>query len=90
MDFYTDQIGHIFELHEVPKRVISLVPSQTELLNDFGLDEKIIGITKFCVHPNEWFTQKQRIGGTKTLNLELIRSLNPDLIIKNASPLFSK
>jgi len=83
MEFYTDQIGHIFELHEAPKRVISLVPSQTEFLNDLGLDEQIIGITKFCVHPKEWFKRKQRVGGTKTLNLELIRSLNPDLIIAN-------
>jgi ABC-type Fe3+-hydroxamate transport system substrate-binding protein len=83
MNFYTDQIGHIFELHEVPKRVISLVPSQTEFLYDLGLDDQVIGITKFCIHPNQWFKNKLRIGGTKTLDLELIRSLKPDLIIAN-------
>lgn len=66
-----------------PKRIISLVPSQTELLYDLGLSHEVIGITKFCVHPFSWFRVKQRIGGTKQLNLELIRSLNPDLIIGN-------
>ena len=65
------------------KRIISLVPSQTELLYDLGLDEEVIGITKFCVHPEEWFRNKTRIGGTKQLNIEKIQSLKPDLIIAN-------
>lgn len=66
-----------------PRRIISLVPSQTELLFDLGLDEQVIGITKFCIHPNHWFKSKQRVGGTKQLNLPLIRSLLPDLVIAN-------
>ena len=65
------------------ERIISLVPSQTELLHDLGLDEEVIGITKFCVHPKIWFTNKQRIGGTKDIHIEEIISLNPDLIIAN-------
>ena len=65
------------------KRIISLVPSQTELLYDFGLNDEVIGITKFCVHPNEWFRNKTRVGGTKTVNIELVKSLQPDLIIAN-------
>src|SRR5687768_8181688 len=64
-------------------RIISLVPSQTELLYDLGLDEEVIGITKFCIHPSHWFKTKTRVGGTKTLNLELIRQLKPTLIIAN-------
>lgn len=66
-----------------PQRIVSLVPSQTELLFDLGLDEEVIGITKFCIHPNEWFTTKTRIGGTKTVDVEKVKSLNPDLIIAN-------
>lgn len=66
-----------------PKRIISLVPSQTELLYDLGLSEEVIGITKFCIHPAAWFRVKQRVGGTKQLNIELIRSLQPDFIIGN-------
>ncbi len=64
-------------------RIISTVPSITELLSDLGLDEEVVGITKFCVHPNHWFRNKQRIGGTKTLNVRAILDLKPDLIIAN-------
>ncbi|GAB3781184.1 helical backbone metal receptor [Spirosoma horti] len=66
-----------------PKRIISLVPSQTELLFDLGLDEEIVGITKFCIHPAEKVKHKVLIGGTKTLHLDRIRELSPDLIIAN-------
>jgi len=64
-------------------RIISTVPSQTELLYDLGLDDEVVGITRFCVHPDEWFRNKTRIGGTKDLKLERIRDLKPDLIIAN-------
>lgn len=67
----------------MPLRIISLVPSQTELLFDLGLDEEVIGITKFCVHPNKWFISKTRIGGTKTIDIEKIKALKPDLVIAN-------
>ncbi len=66
-----------------PRRIISLVPSQTELLYDLGLRDEVIGITKFCIHPDEWFRTKTRIGGTKQLNIEKIKELQPDLIIAN-------
>jgi ABC-type Fe3+-hydroxamate transport system substrate-binding protein len=59
------------------------VPSQTELLHNLGLKEEVIAITKFCVHPDSWFRTKERIGGTKTVNLAKIKSLNPDLVIAN-------
>jgi ABC-type Fe3+-hydroxamate transport system substrate-binding protein len=71
------------DLSLVPNRIISLVPSQTELLHYLRLDEKVIGITKFCVHPHTWFTTKEKIGGTKTINIEKIKKLQPDLIIGN-------
>jgi ABC-type Fe3+-hydroxamate transport system substrate-binding protein len=64
-------------------KIVSLVPSQTELLFDLGLDEEVVGITKFCVHPQKWFRAKQRIGGTKTVNIEVVKALKPDLIIAN-------
>ena len=64
-------------------RIISLVPSQTELLYYLGLDEEVIGITKFCVHPEQWFRSKTRVSGTKNINIEIIHQLRPDLIIAN-------
>lgn len=78
-----DQIGHQLSLDVFPKRIISVVPSQTELLYDLGLENELVGITKFCIHPKKWFETKVRVGGTKTLDLEKIKQLKPDLIIAN-------
>src|SRR5579863_3752162 len=83
MPAFTDQLGGAISLQNLPKRIISIVPSQTELLYDLGLDEEIIGITKFCVHPEKWYHSKTRVGGTKQLNLDIIHGLHPDLIIAN-------
>lgn len=80
---FTDQLNRKIELSSPPKRIISLVPSQTELLYDLGLRDEVVGITKFCVHPEEWFRSKTRIGGTKKYDFEKIRALQPDLIIGN-------
>jgi ABC-type Fe3+-hydroxamate transport system substrate-binding protein len=83
MPVFKDQLHQELDMKAAPQRIISLVPSQTELLYDLGLDKEVIGITKFCIHPDEWFRTKTRIGGTKKLNIDLIRSLQPDLIIGN-------
>ncbi len=83
MHSFTDQLNRNIQLPALPKRIVSLVPSQTELLADLGLQEKVAGITKFCVHPQHWFKNKTRVGGTKNLHLDQIRLLQPDLIIAN-------
>lgn len=83
MPLYKDQLGRTIELITAPKWIVSLVPSQTELLYDLGLNEEVIGITKFCVHPEHWFKTKTRVGGTKQLQLERIKQLQPELIIAN-------
>jgi len=80
---FIDQLGRRIKVEWPPNRIISLVPSQTELLNWLGLNNEIVGITKFCVHPNEWFRTKQRIGGTKKFDFDKIAELQPDLIIAN-------
>jgi ABC-type Fe3+-hydroxamate transport system substrate-binding protein len=66
-----------------PQRIVSLVPSITELLYHLNLEAETVGITKFCVHPEAWFRSKQRVGGTKNVHLEKVRALQPDLIIAN-------
>jgi ABC-type Fe3+-hydroxamate transport system substrate-binding protein len=83
MPHFLDQAGRKIFIPTLPQRIISLVPSQTELLYDLGLDQSITGITKFCIHPDPWFRSKQRIGGTKNPDIKLIRELSPDLIIGN-------
>lgn len=80
---FTDQLHRKIEIPFPPQRIISLVPSQTELLYDLGLPDEVVGITKFCIHPDDWFRSKTRIGGTKKLNFEKIKQLQPDLIIGN-------
>lgn len=78
-----DQIGYKISLNVPAVRIVSLVPSQTELLYSLGLDDEVIGITKFCVHPEKWFNTKKRIGGTKQIDIESILSLKPDLVLAN-------
>ena len=73
----------VSDLNYIPQRIVSLVPSQTELLFHLGLDEVVVGITKYCVHPDEWLNKKTLIGGTKNINIGLIESIQPDLIIAN-------
>jgi ABC-type Fe3+-hydroxamate transport system substrate-binding protein len=78
-----DPLGTLFELETTPQRIISLVPSLTETLYDLGLEDKIIGITKFCVHPVHFKSTKKIIGGTKKVHFEKIRLLKPDFVIAN-------
>lgn len=80
---YIDQLKKTVTIPTSPKRIISLVPSQTELLFYLGLEKEVIGITKFCIHPEHQFRSKPRIGGTKKFDFEKIKALEPDLIIGN-------
>lgn len=80
---FKDQMGREVEVSFPPFRIVSLVPSQTELLADLGLENEVVGITKFCIHPDDWFKTKVRVGGTKNVNREKVLELNPDLIIAN-------
>jgi ABC-type Fe3+-hydroxamate transport system substrate-binding protein len=79
----TDPLGNSLRIDHAPQRIVSLVPSLTELLYDLGLRNEVAGITKFCIHPDEWFRTKKRIGGTKTVHLGEVRALKPDLILAN-------
>lgn len=80
---FKDQIGNSVDISFPPSRIISLVPSQTELLYALNLDEEVIGITKYCVLPTHWSKNKAIIGGTKDLDVNKINSLKPDLILGN-------
>jgi ABC-type Fe3+-hydroxamate transport system substrate-binding protein len=83
MPAFTDQLNRTISLDHPPRRIISLVPSQTQLLHALGLEEEVIGITRFCVHPDSWFRHKTRVGGTKDIHADIIQRLHPDLIIAN-------
>jgi len=66
-----------------PLRIVSLVPSITELLHHLNLHQEVVGITKFCVHPEAWFRTKPRIGGTKQVDAGKVQALHPTLILAN-------
>lgn len=83
MRIFHDQLHRKLKLKEFPQQIVSLVPSQTELLVDLGLKEQIVGITKFCVHPKELRKQKKMVGGTKQVNFDRIKDLHPDIILCN-------
>ena len=76
----TDQMGFTVEVPEIPGRIVSLVPSITELLAYLALDKEVLGITKFCGFPEEWYRTKVRVGGTKNPDFKAIELLNPELI----------
>ncbi|WP_299872936.1 ABC transporter substrate-binding protein [uncultured Cocleimonas sp.] len=78
-----DQMGETCTLAVKPIRIVSLVPSQTELLFDLGLDEEVVGITKFCTDPEDKVKSVRKVGGTKKFNFDVIAELKPHLIIGN-------
>lgn len=80
---FIDQLNRVVKLSKTPTRIVSLVPSQTELLVDLGLRDNIVGVTKFCVHPNKLRKEKTIVGGTKNVHFEKVKALNPDIVICN-------
>jgi ABC-type Fe3+-hydroxamate transport system substrate-binding protein len=70
-------------LADPPSRIVSLIPSTTELLCRLGLADALVGITVYCREPADLLRDKTRIGGEKDPDLERIRALEPDLVIAN-------
>src|SRR6476469_8641057 len=64
-------------------KIVSLVPSITELLVDLNLGDQLTGVTRFCIHPASLQRNKIVVGGTKNVHLERIRAIQPDLVIAN-------
>lgn len=76
-------MGRQITLPALPQRVVSLVPSQTELLFYLGMAGRLVGVTKFCIYPQPLVKHKTIIGGTKNFRFDVIEALQPDLIIGN-------
>ena len=83
MAVYTDQMGYEVTVPQFPKRIVSLVPSLTELLADLGLEDQVVGLTHFCVYPEALYQNRTRIGGTKKAQIQKLKALSPDLVIAN-------
>ena len=78
---FRDQMGYKITLRKYPQRIISLVPSITELLFHLGLDGEIVGVTDYCILPEQKVALKIKIGGPKAFRFQVIDDLKPDLII---------
>jgi ABC-type Fe3+-hydroxamate transport system substrate-binding protein len=78
-----DASGVTLSLPRPARRIVSLIPSITEILFALGLGEAVVGCTIFCTEPRDGVATKTRIGGEKNPKLDLIRGLEPDLVIAN-------
>lgn len=76
----TDDTGRQVKLKKTPKRIVSLAPSNTEILFALGLGHRVVGVTTFCDYPPE-AKKKEKIGGFENPNLEKVISLKPDLVL---------
>lgn len=80
---FTDALGRELTLREPPERIVSLVPSLTEALFEFGLGDRVVGVTRFCTEPADEVRSKRKVGGTKNIDIEQVTALEPDLVVAN-------
>lgn len=79
----TDALGTEIALEGAPRRIVSLVPSFTELVAELRLGRRLVGVTRFCTDPPEVVQPVRKVGGTKNPNVERIIGLSPDLVLAN-------
>jgi ABC-type Fe3+-hydroxamate transport system substrate-binding protein len=80
---WTDAIGQAHPRAAPDARIVSLVPSITELLFDLDLGERVVGRTGFCIHPRDRVANVPKVGGTKDIKLDALRRLAPTHVIVN-------
>lgn len=79
----TDALGRCLAVPAVPRRIVSLVPSLTELLFALGLSERIVGVSDYCLFPEDEVARRRRVGGQKDPDRAALLGLLPDLVIAN-------
>ncbi len=84
MATFIDALGRIVAIDGIPRRIVSLVPSITEALFFWGAGPRIAGVTHFCREPRDGVAEKVKVGGTKTVEVDRLLALRPDLVIASA------
>ena len=77
----TDACGRVVAVPERPQRVVCLCPSLTETLFELGLDERLVGRTRYCIHPAPQIDAVAVVGGTKKIDFDAMTACAPDLVI---------
>jgi len=76
----TDDFGRNVTIHGVPERIISLSPTNTEILFAIGAGDRVVGVTEYCNYPAE-AKEREKVGGVSTVSIEKVVSLEPDLVL---------
>ncbi|MFW6105684.1 MAG: ABC transporter substrate-binding protein [Chloroflexota bacterium] len=80
VEYVFDDLGNLVAINGTPQRIVSLAPSNTEILFALGLEDKVVGVTDWCDYPPEAL-EKEKVGSYDTPDIEKIHALNPDLIL---------
>jgi iron complex transport system substrate-binding protein len=80
VDYVFDDLGRLVAINGTPQRIVSLAPSNTEILFALGLEDKVVGVTDWCDYPPEAL-DKEKVGSYDTPDIEKIVALNPDLVL---------
>jgi len=80
VDYVFDDLGRLVAINGTPQRIVSLAPSNTEILFALGLGDKVVGVTDWCDYPPEAL-EKEKVGSYDTPDIEKIVALTPDLIL---------
>jgi iron complex transport system substrate-binding protein len=78
--YFFDDMGRLVAINGTPQRIVSLAPSNTEILFALGLEDRVVGVTDYCDYPPEALN-KTKVGGYANPDIEKILALNPDLIL---------
>ena len=81
---HVDDAGRALAIETPPRRIVSLVPSLTELLFELGAGDAMVGVTRYCTEPPHRVAAVAKVGGTKNPDLEAVAALRPDLVVMNA------
>jgi len=79
----TDGLGRTVDIEEIPQRIVSLAPSNTEFLFALGLGDRVVGVTEHCNYPKE-AKLKEKVGGYSAVDIEKVISLSPDLVLADS------
>ena len=90
MQTVKDCLGKEMSIPKNITKIVSLVPSISELIYDLNIEKKLIGVTKFCIHPKYFQIEKTVVGGVQEFDIEKIKELKPDVVFASKDENFEE